>query len=419
MTDNNKTYKGSKATLAIVLVTSLFFVWGLTMNLVNALNAPMGNYMEISTTEASLLQVAYYGAYFFLSIPASIVARKYGYKVGIMSGLALFIIGALITIPATNQVNYVLFLIAMFVIACGAATLETNCSPYITKLGDPENEALRLNLAQSFNGVGNIVGPVILGSIIGETIEPGQVGFDEAKMDFLSSTKSIYIVIAIALIVILAIFFAVKLPSPQGEEEEESSEATGKVIKKLFGRPHFKLGVIAEFIFIGLQVAGMALFSSYAVNHWQGMTAGTATKYLGILSLMFTLGRFITTPLMKRYEPGKILGTYMLISAILMAIVAIGIEKVSVIAFIVAYLFISIGYPTIFSLALYDVSGDGEKTGSSMLVMSIVGAALIPLLISSIGDNFGLNIAMWVMVPGFLYCAWYGYSGSKKGLEVK
>ncbi len=415
-----KEYRGSKAGLAIILVTSLFFVWGLTMNLVNALYAPMGNYMRLSNTETSLLQVAYFGAYFFLSIPASIISRKFGYKGGIMTGLVLFIIGSLLTIPATNSMSYTLFLLAMFVIACGSATLETNCNPYITKLGDPENESMRINLAQSFNGVGNIVGPVILGNIIGQTINYGEPGFEEAKLEFLSNTKGIYIVIAIALIAVIAVFFFANLPSPPGDDEEKvRDEKTGEIISRLMSRTHFVLGIIAEFIFIGLQVGGMALFSSYAVSSWEGMTSGTATKYLAVLSLLFTIGRFVTTPLMKKFEAGKILGVYMTTSAICMVTVGLGLGKLSVILFMGAYLFISIGFPTIFSLALTDIKGNDAKTGSSMLVMSIVGAAIIPLIMSAVGDKLGIQAAMWLTVPGFLYCAWYGFKGLKKNLEVQ
>ena len=217
--------KGSAATVAIVLVTSLFFVWGLTMNLVNALNSPMANYLELSGTEASLLQVAYYGAYFVMAIPASIVAKKFGYKGGVVMGLALFVLGSLITVPATNAASYGIFLLAMFVIAAGASTLETNCNPYITKLGDEKHESMRLNLAQSFNGVGNIVGPLILSQFLGSTVAAGDPGFVAAKLAFLSSMRGMYIVIAVVLAVVLAVFVFVKLPTPPGDEEEASGNA--------------------------------------------------------------------------------------------------------------------------------------------------------------------------------------------------
>jgi FHS family L-fucose permease-like MFS transporter len=411
------TKSGGKTTVAIVLVTSLFFIWGLTMNLVNALDTPMANYMELTQTESSLLQVAYYGAYFLMAIPASLVARRFGYKGGVICGLCLFVIGSFITVPAMNAMSYGIFLFAMFVIALGAATLETNCNPYITKLGDEKHESTRLNLAQSFNGVGNIVGPLILGQVIGTTVASNMSGFKEARAQFFSSTQQIYIVIGIVVAVVLCIFIFVKLPEPPGDvEEKKSGEKQQGIASSLVHKPHFVLGVIAEFVFIGLQVAGMALFSAFAIKHWTGMTAGMATSYLAILSLLFTIGRFVTTPLMNKFEPGKILGTYMIISAVLMVVAGIGITYVSVIAFLVAYLFISIGYPTIYTLTLKGIQGSAAKAGSSALTMSIVGAALIPLLLSAVSDAASIEIALFIMAPGYLFVAWYALKGSQIGL---
>ena len=417
MTANKKnSSKGSAATVAIVLVTSLFFVWGLTMNLVNALNSPMANYLELSGTEASLLQVAYYGAYFVMAIPASIVAKKFGYKGGVIMGLALFVLGSLVTVPATNVASYGMFLLAMFVIAAGASTLETNCNPYITKLGDEQHESMRLNLAQSFNGVGNIVGPLILSQFLGSTVAAGQPGFAEAKLAFLSSMRGMYIVIAI----VLAVFLFVKLPTPPGDEEEAANGSAEKVtFGSMLKRPYFALGVLAEFVFIGLQVAGMSLFSTFAMQQWPGMTAGTAAAYLSILSLLFTVGRFVSTPIMAKVDAGKLLGVYMTASAVLFFVAFLGLGPVSVVAMIVSYLFVSIGYPVVFSLTLTGFQGSAVKTGSSALVMSIVGAALIPLLMSAIADAAGINVALLVAVPGFLYVAWYGLFGCKIGLERK
>ncbi len=411
--------KGSAATVAIVLVTSLFFVWGLTMNLVNALNSPMANYLELSGTEASLLQVAYYGAYFVMAIPASIVAKKFGYKGGVIMGLALFVLGSLITVPATNVASYALFLLAMFVIAAGASTLETNCNPYITKLGDEAHESMRLNLAQSFNGVGNIVGPLILAQFLGATVAAGDPGFAEAKLSFLTSMRGMYVVIAIVLAVVLAVFVFVKLPTPPGDEEEAAGNEEKVSISQMLKRPYFALGVLAEFVFIGLQVAGMSLFSNFAMQQWDGMTAGTAATYLSVLSLLFTVGRFVSTPIMAKVDAGKLLGFYMTASAVLFFVAFLGLGPVSVIAMMISYLFVSIGYPVVFSLTLTGFQGTAVKTGSSALVMSIVGAALIPLLMSAIADACGINIALLVAVPGFLYVAWYGLFGSKLGLERK
>ena len=415
---NTRNKGGSKATVAITLVIGLFFIWGLTMNLVNALNSPFSNYMELNSTQASLLQVAYYGAYFVMAIPAGIISKRFGYKGGVISGLILFAVGAFIVVPATNMASYGLFLFAMFVVALGASSLETNCNPYVTKLGDEKGESFRLNLAQSFNGVGNVVGPLILGRVLSKTLTPKEPGFEQAKVKFLSDTRMIYIVIGIVLLLVLAVFIVFKLPTPPGDDEQEGETGTGSGTSSLLKRPYFVLGVIAEFIFIGLQVAGMAMFSAYALKHWgAGITAGLAATLLALLSLLFTLGRFLTTPLMTKFDAGKILGIYMCITAVLMVLVFLGLGRFSVICFLVAYLFISIGYPTIFSLTLKGIRGNGAKTGSSALVMSIVGAALIPLLLGAIQDAMGIEIAMLVTVPGFLYIAWYAFRGCRIGLK--
>lgn len=408
--------RGAKAMVAIVLVTSLFFVWGLTMNLVNAFNSPMGNYLQLNEVETSLLQMAYFSAYFVMAIPATMITKRFGYKGGVISGLALFVIGSLITIPATNVASFVTFLVAMFIVAAGATTLEASCNPYITKLGDEKHEEFRLNLAQAFNGVGNIVGPLILGQILATAVAPGQPGFEAAKLSFLASTRTLYIVIAVALALILVVFLFVKLPTPPGDQEEEASGEKLTFVQML-KRPYFAIGVFSGFLFIGLQVAGQSMLPSYVATYWPELSEGTAVTLIGVQSLLFTIGRFATTPIMMKVPGHKILGVYMLLSAILMFVVFLGLGPVSVIAFIVAYLFISIGFPTIFSVTLKGFHGDAVKTGSSALIMSIVGAAIIPVVLSAIGQAAGINIAMLVMVPGFLFLSWYGFKGSQIGLS--
>lgn len=388
------------------------------MNLVNALNSPFGHYLKLNNTQTALLQVAYFGAYFVMALPAGLIAKRFGYKIGVITGLTLFAIGAFAVIPATNLANYSLFLLAMFIIALGASTLETNCNPYITKLGDEKGESFRINLAQSFNGVGNIVGPLIFGQILGKTINAGDPGFDVAKLKFLGDTRMIYIVIGIVMIAIIAIFFAFKLPTPPGDEETSENANTQTSLLATLKRPHVFLGIIAEFIFIGVQVAGMALFSAFALKHWgPGATAGLAASMLAIVSLMFTIGRFVTTPLMAKFDAGKILCIYMLLTTVLFFLAFLGMGQFSVICMIIAYLFISIGFPTVFSLTLKGIHGSAAKSISSALVMSIVGAALIPLVLGAVQDAFGVDIAILAMIPGTLYVAWYAAFGSRLGMK--
>lgn len=411
--------RGSKAVVAIALVTSLFFVWGLTMNLVNGLNSPMANYLELSATEASLLQVAYYGAYFIMAVPASMVARRFGYKGGVVLGLALFVLGSFITVPATSAASFALFLVSMFVVAAGASSLEANCNPYITKLGDERHEAMRLNLAQGFNGVGSIVGPLVLAQILGVTVSAGNPGFDVAKLDFLANMRTVYIVIGVVLAVLLAVFVFVKLPVPPGDEDD-GSEVHDKdaSFARVVRRPHVALGVLAEFLYVGIQTIGMSLFSGIALDQWQGMSAATAAMLLSVLSLLFTVGRFVSVPLLARFDAGRMLGVYMAAAAALFLVCFLGLGPVSVVALILAFLFMSIGYPTVFSLTLRGLNGAAAKTCSSALVMSIVGGAIVPLLAGALIDLSGSQtFAMIIAIPALAFVAWYGFKGSSIGLE--
>lgn len=417
----------SSTPLAIALVVSLFFVWGLTMNMVNALNTPFGNYLQLDSAQSSLLQVSYYSAYFIMAIPAGLIARRFGYKGGIICGLMLFVVGSFIVAPATGMASYPLFLLAMFVIALGAASLEANCNPYITKLGDEKGESFRLNLAQSFNGIGTVVGPIILGRIVADTVAPGEPGFDAAKTEFLADTRGVYTMIGVALAVLLLVFVVVKLPVPPDDDVDEGiasadtadvekGRRSGSVLRELMHRPYFVLGVFAQFLFLGIQTGGMSMFPAYALKHWgEGTTAGFATMMLSVMALLFTLGRFLTTPLMARFDPAKILGWYMLIGAALMVVVFLGLGRISVIALLVSFLFVSIGYPTIFSLSLRGLTGVQAKTGSSMIVMSIVGGAVITFLLGMVQDAAGIEMAMLAMVPLFLFDAWYAFFGSRIG----
>lgn len=404
----------SKATIAIALVTSLFFVWGLTMNLVNGLNSPMAQWLDLNPTEAALLQFAYFGAYFVMAIPASIIAKKFGYKGGVIVGLALFVIGSFVTIPATNIASFALFLLAMFIIAAGAASLEANCNPYITKLGDEEHESMRLNLAQSFNGIGSIVAPLILAQITAAAT---------TKAVFLADTRFLYIIIGIVLAIMLVVFVLFKLPEPSQDASEEKSKAGyASVLKK----PHFVLGVIALFLYVGIQTVGFAQVSDFSQKLWflplnmttqEAQSAGALT--LMVMTILFTVGRFLSVPLLAKFDPAKLLGIYMGAAAICFLIAFLGLGIASVIAMVVAFLFMSIGYPTIFSLALKGLNGAAAKTASSILVMSIVGGALVPLLTGAIASASSIVTAMIVCVPCLAYCAWYGFSGARIGLKDK
>lgn len=409
--------RGSKAGLAIALVTALFFVWGLTMQLVNGLNSPLQNYLELSNTQASFLQAAYFGAYFVMAIPATIIAKRFGYKGGIIAGLALFVIGSFITVPATNLANFAIFLAAMFVIAAGAASLEANCNPYITKLGDASHESQRLNLAQSFNGIGSIVGPLLLALVVGTTVFPGEQGFDAAKAAFLDNMRLVYIVIGIVLALVFIVFLLFKLPEPAADTEN-TQDGAGASYATVLGKPHFVLGIVALFLYVGIQTVGFAQVANLSQDLWFVGDLSAGQMVLMATTILFTVGRFVSVPIMSKVAPHKLLGVYMSAAAVCFFVACLGIEVVSVVAVVVAFLFMSIGYPTIFSLALKGLNGAAAKTASSLLVMSIVGGALVPMLTGALADATSVAISFVICVPCIAYAAWYGFKGSQIGIEA-
>lgn len=417
MTSKNTT--GSKATIAIVLVTSLFFIWGLTMNLVNALNSPFANYIELSSAEASLLQVAYYGAYFVMAIPAGLIAKRFGYKGGVISGLLLFALGAFMVIPATSMASYGLFLFAMFVIALGAASLETNCNPYITKLGDEKGESFRINMAQSFNGVGNIVGPLILGQILGTTVASGESGFDAAKTQFLNDTRTIYIVIGVVLVVVLAVFALFKLPTPPGDEEEAAGGASSEqLLLRPAQAPALRIGRACRVHFhrpASGRHGGLLRLRAQALGrgHHSRHRSDDAFRAFPAVHHRTLRHHPIDGQIRSREDSWRIHDHFSRADVRGIPWPGQGLRHR-------VHGGVSVHFhriPDHILLTLKGIKGSAAKTGSSALVMSIVGAALIPLLLGVIQDAAGIEIAILVMVPGFLFVAWYAFRGSKIGLK--
>lgn len=407
--------------VAMCLVIFLFFLWGLAMNLVNSLNEPFKSYLDLSGTQANFLQVAYYGAYAVMAIPAAWVSRRFGYKTGIIAGLTIFALGALVTVPAVDSMSYAIFLLAMFVIAAGATTLETNANPYITKLGGAKREALRLNIAQSFNGVGSVVGPLIVSAVLPAAViagaDPGQMaGLRESVMD---NIGRVYVVLAVVLACVLLFFLIAKLPEPGNTDEDdpaaEAPLSTDGRLRALLVFPHFRLGIVAAFTFIGGQVAAMALVASFAIDQIEGLSSQAGARYLALATALFAIGRIVTTPLLAKIPSGRLLGWYMVLSAIGMLIGVLGIGAASVWAVILAFFFISIGFPTIFALAIRGFQGDAAKSGSSLVVMSIVGAAIVPLITGILSDALGIGWAFALIALIFCFDAWYGFVGAHTG----
>lgn len=397
--------QGGSYKTAFFLITCLFFMWGLSYGLLDVLNKHFQDALSVSKAQSGLLQAAYFGAYFVVAVPAAIFMERFGYKPGILLGLSLFAIGALLFIPASGAASFALFLFALFVLALGLGCLETAANPYATMLGSEEGAARRLNLAQSFNGLGSFVGPVIGGTFFfsAATTDTGAVaevaGFDGVRMT--------YVIIAVV-VVILAVLIA-RAPLPDIREADTAKQDQSPPLKQ---QRHYINGVITLFFYVAAQVGLGAFFINYAIDHWGNMTASKASYWLSIAMLCYMIGRFVSTAFMKVISPRALLAWYALINVVLMGVVIAGIPMWSVLALVLSFLFMSIMFPTIFALSLERL-GSRTKRGSSYLIMAIVGGAIAPMVMGLIADRSSIEQAFWLPLGCFLIVLWFAKRGSK------
>lgn len=391
--------------LAIALVTSLFFLWGLSYGLLDVMNKNFQTQLGITKANSGLLQAAYFGAYFIIAIPAAKVAEKFSYKAGIIMGLLLYAIGALMIIPASNNANFYLFLVAFFILACGLGSLETNANPYITKLGSDETSSFRINMAQSFNGVGQFIGPILGGKLF-LSLSHGDL---EANMQ---NVQMVYVGIAAIVGVIMLVFILTKMPDASAADNNVATTTTTSSAS-LFSFSHFRNGVIAQFLYVAAQVGAGAFFVNYAIDHWAGLPEERAAYLLSIALVAFMIGRVVSTPLMRKIPANKLLGIYSAINVLLVLLVYAGIDQVSVWILIGVFFFMSISFPTIFSLSLMHLPDDKVKSASSVLIMSIVGGALMPTVMGAVADAYGTAAGFLLLIPCFAFVVWYAFIGSK------
>lgn len=393
--------------IAFWLVTSLFFLWGFSYGLLDVMNKNFQNHLGITKAVSGLLQAAYFGGYFVIAIPASLVATRFGYKGGIIMGLALYAIGALLIVPASNAQSFSLFLLAFFIIACGLGSLETNANPYITKLGKDEDAAFRINMAQSFNGVGQFLGPIVGGALF-LSLSHGDI---EQNM---ANVQMVYVGIAVVVAAVLLLFVISRMPegaAVTGNDAEEDSDSGS--YSALLEYRHFKLGVLAQFLYIAAQVGAGAFFINYSVEHWQGLQDSQAAYFFSIALVAFLLGRVVTTPVMKKVKSNTILAVYSIINAVLMIVLQFVHGLPAVIVLWLSFFFMSISFPTIFALSVVRIPDGYVKKASSLLIMSIVGGAFMPFFMGHVADMWGTGAGYLLLLPCFLYVAWYGLNGSK------
>lgn len=412
--------KNKKNTLALTLIFSLFFIWAISSNLLPTMIRQLMKTFELSAFQASLTEASYWIAYFIFPIPIAMFMKRYTYKAGIVTGLLIAAVGGLLFFPAAVIQQYWAYLAIFFIIATGMCFLETAANPYVTVLGDAATAPRRLNLAQSFNGLGAFIAAMFLSKLVlsgndytRENIPAnypgGWEGFVQMETD---AMKLPYLFLALLLIVIAIIFIFSHLPKiKEGNHEEGNAKGEKLIDFSVLKRSHLRWGVIAQFFYNGGQTAINAMFLIYCCKY-VGLSESTATTYFGLYMLAFLVGRWIGTMLMVKFKPQNMLVVYAVMNIILCGVVIVFGGMTGVYAMLGISFFMSIMYPTQFSLALKGLDSK-TKSGSAFLVMAIVGNVIIPPLTGHLMDlNENIYyVAYTIPLICFVVCLYYGYRG--------
>ncbi|MDR1090270.1 MAG: L-fucose:H+ symporter permease [Prevotella sp.] len=438
---NNKTkkslFKGSRGQnylFPFILITSLFFMWGFAHSLLDVLNKHFQDALHLTKAQSGVIQMSAYGAYFLMALPAGYIARRFGYKTGIIVGLILFAAGAFLFVPAVGINAFGAFLLGLLILFAGLTCLETVANPYTIVLGPPETSASRINLAQTFNALGWVLGPIV-GSVLifrnesgksvfelfGEAVSKVFLGAGEVVREVAGTVEKHaadnsvlippYVGLGILVLLVLILFLFTKLP--EISPEEDGNTASNGDSKPLIKQKHFVFAVIAQFLYVAAQTGIGSFFINYTVevkelqlNELQG------GLLLGIGGMgLFAIGRFTGSMLMQKIKPGMLLGTFAAVNTVLMLFVTMNHNRFGVIALIASYLFMSIMFPSIFALGVRSL-GDKTKTAASILVLMVVGGAIAPALMGHIG-TVSMNIGFIVPLFCFLYISFFGYVGSR------
>ncbi|MDR1610670.1 MAG: L-fucose:H+ symporter permease [Candidatus Symbiothrix sp.] len=409
--------------LPLILIISLFFMWGMVNNLNDILISQFKKAFRLSDFHSGLVQSAFYLGYFFLALPASIIIRKYNYKTGIITGLLLFAAGAFLFYPAAQNASYGFFLLALFVIAGGLAFLETTANPFVTVLGSPQTATLRLNLAQAFNPVGCITGVLVGQHFIFSGVEHSpevlaQMSPEAIELYYKMEIRAVetpYLCIGIVVLIFTFLFAMARFP--RITEEKEDNDGKSSLInglKKLAKAKQLKKAIVAQFFYLGAQVGIWSFLIRYIKQNIEGATDISAANYLTWSLMALALGRFAGTYLLKYIKPDKLLTVYAIIIIALVLVAVLSPTMAGVWALVASSFFMSIMYPTIFS---FGVSGLGKETklASSVLVMAIAGGAVLTTLMGRLSDRIGITNAYLVPAFCFVVVALFGISMNKNG----
>lgn len=382
-----------------VLVVSLFFLWGVANNLNDILVAQFKKLFVLSDFRSGLVQSVFYFGYFVWAIPAAMFMRRFGYKAGVVFGLALYAAGALLFLPAAAAREYTFFLSALFVIASGLAFLETSANPLMTVLGSRETATQRLNFAQSFNSLGAITGVLIGREFILSGVEPANEELAAmtamAREAFFAAeaaaVKGPYLILGLGILVLVAVACMIPFP-PQVAAADDQGRSRGQFIR-LLREPRLLFGVAAQFFYVGAQVGVWSFMIRYATYTTQDMGEKTAASWLTGSLIAFMIGRFVSTGMMSFIAPQRLLAAFAACNVLLCFVAFLAPGHVGLAALAATSFFMSLMFPTIFALSIEGL-GELTKPASSLLIMAIIGGAVVTAMMGAISDISTINVAM-------------------------
>ncbi|MBR7176352.1 MAG: L-fucose:H+ symporter permease [Bacteroidales bacterium] len=418
-----------KHLLTFILITSLFALWGFANDITNPMVAAFQTIMELSAAKASLVQFAFYGGYATMAIPAALFAKRYSYKKGILLGLILYAIGAFMFIPAANQQQFGFFCVSLYILTFGLAFLETTANPYILSLGSKDTSTRRLNLAQAFNPIGSLLGMfiasrIVLAKLESDTAEVREIGFSnldevtklairEHDLDIIRNPYVALGCVVLLVFIIIAIFVKNEKQDTANNVKTNNKET----LKRLFSNKIYRAGVLTQFFYVAAQIMTWTFIIQYADR--LGIDKATAQIYNIIAMAMFLCGRFISTFLMKYVNSRRLL-TFFAIGAMIATTGTIVIDGIAgLYCLMTISIFMSLMFPTIYGIALEDVSLEDSNLGAAFLVMAIVGGSLMPPLqgmiidLGMVGNLPAVNFSFILPLICFFVIFVYGYRTNK------
>lgn len=429
-------HNGVNYIVPFILITSCFALWGFANDITNPMVKSFSKIFRMNVTQGALVQVAFYGGYFAMAFPAALFIKKFSYKSGILMGLTLYAIGAFLFFPAKMTGSYYPFLLAYFILTCGLSFLETSANPYILTMGPEENATRRLNLAQSFNPVGSLVGMFVAMNFIQARLNPlstaeranlSNIEFEAIKQSDLSILIEPYLVIGLIVLTMFLIILLVRMPK---NADKDKNLKIGAALKRIFSVPNYREGVIAQFFYVGAQIMCWTFIIQYGTRVFmaQGMEEQAAEvlsqKYNIAAMIIFCTSRFIATYLMKFFSPGKMIRSFAIAAGILTLGVIFFRDIKGLYCLVGVSACMSLMFPTIYGIALRGM-GEDAKFGAAGLIMAILGGSVLPPLqariidMGTIGTSFpAVNASFILPLICFVVVAWYGNRAFKRSITL-